>query len=146
MAFGKKPEEPADPKKGFSMFKKKDNHELIDSVADLSALSNSLSRRTRVSEERIVNINRKIQLADQNSMGSFKKIHTELRSSSDELIEVKKELSKMKMTMDLIIKELKLSAKKEDVNVLQRYINMWDPVKFVSQNEVEKIVKRILER
>ena len=44
----------------------------------------------------------------------------------------------------MIIKELKSTAKREEVKVLEKYINFWDPVKFVRQHEIEAIVKEIL--
>jgi hypothetical protein len=42
---------------------------------------------------------------------------------------------------ELIIKELKLSAKKEDVALLQRYIELWDPVDFATHNEIDKVIQ-----
>ena len=50
-------------------------------------------------------------------------------------------LEKMKM----IIKELKLCSKSEDLTVLKKYIDLWDPVRFVTQNEVEKIIEEKIE-
>ena len=39
---------------------------------------------------------------------------------------------------------MKTSAKRDEVKVHEKYINLWNPVKFVTQNEVESIVKEIL--
>ena len=44
------------------------------------------------------------------------------------------------------ISELKNAAKRDEVKVLEKYINIWNPVKFVTQNEVESIVKDMLNR
>ena len=48
--------------------------------------------------------------------------------------------------MGLIIKELQSVARKEEVKVLEKYINLWNPIKFVTSNEVEQIVNDALER
>ena len=45
-----------------------------------------------------------------------------------------------------LVKELQTAAKRDEVKVLEKYINLWNPVKFVTQNEVEQIVKEMLER
>ena len=45
-----------------------------------------------------------------------------------------------------IVRELEETAKREEVKVLEKYINYWNPIKFVTQNEVEAIVSEILKR
>lgn len=127
--FGKKPEGP----------------DLKNVVNDLAHNFNNIERRTRVVEERFGTLSKRNEMIDQNMLKHFKKVNSNIKTINDDIMEVKKDIHKIKSTMDLIIKEIKLSAKKEDVNVLQRYINMWDPVKFVTQNEVESIIKRALE-
>ena len=37
-------------------------------------------------------------------------------------------------------------AKKEHVKVLEKYINMWEPVNFVTKKDVEDIVKNMLKK
>lgn len=38
-----------------------------------------------------------------------------------------------------------MTATKEEVHTLNKYINLWEPVNFVTQNEVEKIISRMLD-
>ena len=45
-----------------------------------------------------------------------------------------------------LVKELKTNAKRDEVKVLEKYINYWNPAKFVTQNEVEAIVKEIIKK
>ena len=35
------------------------------------------------------------------------------------------------------------TAKKEDVEVLQKYINLWEPVNFATRKEVEKLFSEL---
>jgi hypothetical protein len=46
--------------------------------------------------------------------------------------------------MDIIIKELQLTAKHESVDAIERYLNLWNPVNFVSQQEIVPVVRRAL--
>jgi len=103
-----------------------------------------LSRRLRVLEEQYTNIRRKVQVTDQNMLSYHKKNISENKALTMELNEIRHMIDEIQNNILLIIKELKLCAKKEDVNVLQRYINMWEPVNFVTRKEVEKIVEDVI--
>ena len=56
-------------------------------------------------------------------------------------METRHEMDDIKGKIMLIIKELQMLARSEDVDVLRKYLDMWQPVNFVTQNEVEKMVR-----
>ena len=72
-------------------------------------------------------------------------MHESVKLLTDEVSELKSQLSEIKDEMKLIISELKATAKKEDVEMLDKYINLWEPLNFVTQRDVDIIVKRALE-
>ena len=45
----------------------------------------------------------------------------------------------------MIIKELRLTARKSDIDVMKRYIELWNPVKFVTADYAEKIAREVAE-
>lgn len=106
---------------------------------------NNLSRRVRIQEERDINLRKKILVIEQNMLSSQKKASTEVKALQDDLKTLKRELLDIKDKVKLLILELRESAKKEDVKVLERYINLWEPVHFVTQDEVGRIVEDALE-
>ena len=75
-----------------------------------------------------------------------KSFSTEIRTTASDIGEIKKELNDVKEKILEMVSELETNAKKEEVKILEKYINMWNPIKFVTQNEVEQIVKEILEK
>ena len=111
---------------------------------DLGINLNETIRRIRINEEKTNNISRRQQMSDQNMINHFKKLNHEEQTINDDVLEIKKEINKLKNTIDIIIRELKITARREDVLVLQKYLNLWEPVNFVTQSEVEKIVIRVL--
>jgi hypothetical protein len=115
-----------------------------EEAPDISKELNLLGRRLRVIEEQITNVRRKMQVTDQNMLSFQKKNTTELKTVNMEINELRRILEDMQNNILLIIKELRLCAKKEEVTVLQRYVNMWEPVNFVTRTEVEKIVQEAL--
>ncbi len=106
---------------------------------------NVLMRRLRMLEERYSSIQKKNQLTDQNMLANQKKVSTEIKTINMEIDEIKADLAKLKETLSLVIQELKECAKKEDIAVLEKYLKLWEPVKFVTQNQVERIVRDILD-
>lgn len=114
---------------------------------DLSLISNDvkgLSRRLRTIEERYTNLQTKTQITEQNMLSRHKQITTEIKTINSEINEIKKEIIEIKDRILLLIKELQMCAKREEVKILDKYINLWEPVNFVTRNEVKDIIKETL--
>jgi hypothetical protein len=59
---------------------------------------------------------------------------------NDELLELRREQQEMLQKMDLIIKELKQTAGMEQVMVLKKYIDLWNPLNFVTRRDLERAI------
>ena len=69
----------------------------------------------------------------------------DVKSAGDEMIELKHEQNKTLEKMDLIVKELKRTAGVEELQVLKKYIDFWNPMHFVTQKDLDReIEKRLL--
>lgn len=97
-----------------------------------------LSRRVRVLEERYQSLRKNIQVNEQNMIQINKKLMTEVKSINEELSEQKKVMGELKSDIMMIITELKEKAGKEDVQVIENYLKLWQPVKFVTRDEMER--------
>ncbi len=115
-----------------------------DNSQELVEHMREMSRRVRTIEERYNGLRKNTQITEHNTLGHNKKLKDEMSILTSEIDDLKKEIDLINERSDIIIKELKESAKKDDVAVLEKYISLWEPVNFVSRNEVEKIVRRIL--
>ena len=99
-----------------------------------------LNTRLRVSEERYTDLRRKMQLMEQNILSNQKKTQSDFKSLQTDMIEMKRQLREMQDRLIMTIKELQLTARKEDVDVMKRYVEMWDPVRFATMDQIDKIV------
>ena len=45
-----------------------------------------------------------------------------------------------------LVKHMQIFAKKDEVKTLQKYVTMWEPIKFVTENQVEEIIKEQLSK
>lgn len=128
---------------------KKQPSQKIDAAigVDITTIANAvrdLNRRLRTLEERYTNLQTKAQITEQNMISRHKRFNIEVKTINADMTEQKKEIMEIKERILLMIRELKSSAKKEEVKVLQKYINLWEPLNFVTRNEVNEIIKEIL--
>ena len=119
------------------------------SPPDLSSFSNdigNLTRRLRILEEGFTNIRRSLQVTEQNMLAKNKVFATEIRTLTSDINDIKNEINEVKEKVVEIVRELEETAKREEVKVLEKYINFWNPVNFVTHNEVDAIVNEILKK
>ncbi len=92
-------------------------------------------------ESKVNNIRRELDVIKQDNSQKQDKINKEIKIIRDDLIELKREREKTNQKMDLIIKELKITAGKEELMTLKKYIDYWNPMNFVTQRDVERVVE-----
>ena len=124
-------------------------HKNVPQQPDFGAVQediSNVSRRLRTLEEGFTNLRRALQVTDQNMLGKNKVFATEIRTIASDISDMKSNINDIKEKILEIVNDVGEAAKKEEVKVLEKYINFWNPVKFVTQNEVEAMVKDILKR
>ena len=107
---------------------------------------NTLSRRLRLLEEGFTNLRRFFQLIEENIIAKNKHYSAEIRTIVSDTTEIRKEIQDLKDKFLLVVKELQTVARKEEVKVLEKYINLWNPIKFVTQNEIEDVIDELLDK
>ena len=124
-------------------------HKNVPQQPDFGAVQediSNVSRRLRTLEEGFTNLRRALQVTDQNMLGKNKVFSTEIRTIASDISDMKSNINDIKEKIMEMVNDLEECAKKEEVKVLEKYINFWNPVKFVTQNEVEAIVKDFLKK
>ena len=110
-------------------------------VADVNADINALTERIRVLEDHVSNLRKKTQLIEQNVLEHHRKLSADVRLLGQDITQVNRNIDEVKEKIRLLVKELQGLAKKEDVAVLQKYINFWEPVQFVTQGQLQKALQ-----
>ncbi len=126
------------------MFQKKPEIAPIKESSELTETITSTLRRLRVIETRFENIHKKLQFVEQNMLEQQKKVHAEIKATSLDVLEIKRGMLELQNRVRTLAKEVQMRASKEDVEVLKRYLQFWEPIKFVTAEQVEKIVARVL--
>lgn len=125
-----------EPKKG--IFSKDEAAPNI--MADVSAQVNNVSRSLKTLEDKYSTLRKKEQVTEQNMISNDKKIISDVKLINSEIMDLKTELNDMKEKLILLVQELKLSATKEEVRILEKYIGYWEPLSFVTRPELDKVL------
>lgn len=103
---------------------------------------NEISGRIRVLESKYSLARERIFLVNQNMVDSHKQFMVHIDNINSDIKEIKNDIYIIKDTLRTIIKEFDAFAKKEDLKVLEKYINMWSPLKFVTEAQVLELIKK----
>ena len=107
---------------------------------DIQKTVNALNARLKMDEERFSELRKKLQFIEQSMLSNQKKLTRELKTITSDITESKHSIGDIKNKISLIIKELQLSESKEDLDILRKYLDLWQPVKFVTATQVEKMI------
>ena len=91
--------------------------------------------------DRIVKVNnllREVDLIKNDFIKKQNDARREIKALNEDLLEVKRTQEKMEQKLDLIIKELKRTAATEEVQVIKKYLEYWNPLNFVTQRDLDR--------
>jgi len=107
----------------------------------LSKNVTSAGSRLRVLEERYSNIRKKTQMTDQSMLEFERDMRNEIRGLNQDLLDIKREFSEVKDSLLTITSEMKSSVKQNEFKVIEKYVDMWQPMNFVTREEFEKYLR-----
>lgn len=92
-------------------------------------------------ESKANNLLRQMELFKNDYIKKNADLKKEVKALTDELLDLKREHDSVVQKMDLVIKELRQTAGIEQVSLLKRYVDLWNPLNFATQRDVERIVE-----
>ncbi|HLD10854.1 MAG TPA: hypothetical protein VJB89_02135 [Candidatus Nanoarchaeia archaeon] len=84
----------------------------------------------------------RLLVINQNLILQHKKLSGNINIVDEDLKKMKSELFEITETLRYVVKELGQYASKGDIRVLEKYINLWNPMKFVTEEEVIELIKK----
>ncbi len=121
------------------LFGKKKQPEPIQPEGTPQDMSN-ISSRLRMLESRYTDLDRKVELIESNLLGVKKRISQEIKVFDSDIAEIRKDIDTIKDKVGMVIDSLKRTANKEDIDSIKKYLELWNPVKFATRDEVEEII------
>jgi len=105
----------------------------------------TLAERQKQIENDYELVNEKLDLLEHNLTEIEKKENKDIKSIREEIKEIKLTLDKLKDFSLKVKKELEVIARKDEVEVLKKYIDLWNPMNFATREEIEKVRDEIIE-
>ncbi len=101
-----------------------------------------LTNRLRILEGRYSSTRERMFVMNQNMIDHYKRTNVELKTLNEDMRDMKQDIFTIKETVRHLVQEMENFVRKEQLKVLEKYINMWDPFNFVTQEEVEEIIEK----
>ncbi len=91
-------------------------------------------------EQRINQNRERLSIYDDQLLNLKKEVGKELDEINDSIMELRKSIKNIEDTIQHIIRELESTAKKQDINVIEKYVNMMDPTRYVTKEELKELL------
>ncbi len=109
---------------------------------DVSRSLSEIASSIRILEDRYLNLRRKSQLTDQALIDLQKEYFKEKKHLNQELIDVKIQLQELIDDIKIMRGELKDTVKQKEITTLNKYLEFWEPLQFITRKEAEKILEK----
>lgn len=102
----------------------------------------SFDKRLKLIETRFDSLRDHVGLIDENLIEKHKAALEQIKDVSDSLAEVKKEMDEVRRSLDRLISRSEVFVTRDSLKVLQKALDYWQPLDFVTRDEVEDMLKQ----
>ena len=113
---------------------------------DYAQAFNELANRIRILESKQSLLSEKLLVMNQNMIEEYKKVMKEIKVIDMEIKDMNKDLANVKNVVRHLTEEAGKFAKQSDVKVLEKYIKLWSPMNFVTEKQVQEMIRASLEK
>ena len=117
-----------------------------EEVGEISALLNEFNTKIRDIEERHDMLKERLLLLSQSFLRHEERITKEFALMRDEFKESRLDLDRMKENLQSVIRDSAEFARRDELMVLEKYMKIWEPLKFVKEDDVKKMINEKLKK
>lgn len=110
-------------------------------IGRISKNVNNTAASLRILEERYSTLRNKSQVSEQNIIDLEKEVTEDIKMLSEDLVELKREMNDLKDKLRLISGEITNLVNKNEFKVMERYLDMWQPMNFVTRDELNRLLE-----
>ena len=112
----------------------------------LEAYFTELFQRINEIEEKTKANKNKINLLASSTVTKYKKVEEDLNSIRENVNKISDELERLKQRVDYLLAEMPSLVRKEDLSSIEKFIKMWQPLKFATLDDVERMINQIVKK
>jgi hypothetical protein len=111
---------------------------------DFTLVVNELANRLRILEGKQTLASEKMLVMNQNMIGQYKKTQEDMKKIVMHIKDVEENIAKVKNVLKHLTEEASKFAREDTVKRLEKYVDLWNPMNFVTEAEVKTIIERTL--
>ncbi len=100
----------------------------------------AFERQLKLFESQLDNLREHLEFIDKDLVEKHRAALDQIKSVTDELEAFKSESDNIKKSLARVSDRTSSFASRDSVKVLEKYINLWEPLNYVTREEVEKII------
>jgi hypothetical protein len=116
-----------------------------ETANSIAALLTDFSTKINDLEERHNLLKEKVLLLGQSFLKDGDRVNKEMSLMKSDIRDLKLDLERVKDGVQHILEETADFARKEELGVLEKYMKVWEPLKFVKEEDVKKMISEALE-
>ncbi len=97
-------------------------------------------------EDKQANLQRKLHMLEDHTATRLKELHEHMSMLDDELLDMRKQLKDMHELMERMMKTLQQVAMKDELRMLEKYVNLMDPTRYVTRDSIRKLIRQEIEQ
>ena len=110
----------------------------------ISALLSDFAGRVKALEEKFNLLRERVLVLTQNFVKRERELQKELDLIQEGNKELRLEMRKLNERLESLVSRQEEYARKEELAVVEKYFKLFEPIKFVTSEEIEERVERIL--
>jgi len=118
----------------------------ISSANSAAALFADFATKVKDLDEKHEGLKEKMLLLSQSFIKQEDRISKEISFLRDDIREIMIELEKIKEGIQHIIKESAGFARKEEIQTMERYMKIWEPLKMVNEDDVKRMIEGAIKK
>jgi hypothetical protein len=107
---------------------------------DMGQVMGELVNRVRILESKQSLFAEKLLIMNENMLEEYKKMMDEVKKVNSQVVALKDDIGNMQNIMRHLTQEASGFAKQDDLKVLEKYINVWNPLNFVTEKDVLRLM------
>ncbi|MEM2956183.1 MAG: hypothetical protein QW041_01225 [Candidatus Pacearchaeota archaeon] len=119
---------------------------MVEEIGEISALLAEWNTKIKDIEERHEMLKERVLLISQSFLRAEERMSKEFALLKDEVKEMRLDLDRIKENLQSLIRDSADFVRREELLILEKYIKMFEPLKFVKEDDVKRMINEKLKK
>ena len=101
----------------------------------------AIATKLKLAEGKYANLQKRNRITEDALLALERDVRAELRVLTEQLVEVRRKVQDVNLKVDAIHGELANVVQKHEFTVVERYLDLWQPLRFVTRDEAQRLIK-----